>query len=73
MACSSRPARRRRSSNGCARKWRWCSAQPEFKERLANSGSGEPYVVTPEEFVARMRSDYEKYGKLIRSIGIKIE
>ena len=48
-------------------------AQPEFKERLANSGSGEPYVVTPEEFVARMRSDYEKYGKLIRSIGIKIE
>ena len=48
-------------------------AQPEFKDRLANSGSGEPYVVTPEEFVARMRSDYEKYGKLIRSIGIKIE
>ena len=48
-------------------------AQPEFKERLANSGSGEPYVVTPEEFVARMRSDYEKYGKLIRSIGMKIE
>ena len=48
-------------------------AQPEFKDRLANSGSGEPYVVTPEEFVARMRSDYEKYGKLIRSIGMKIE
>ena len=48
-------------------------AQPEFKERLANSGSGEPYIVTPEEFVARIRSDHEKYGKLIRSIGIKIE
>ena len=49
------------------------AAQPEFKERLANTGSGEPYLVTPEEFTARIKSDYEKYGKLIRSIGMKVE
>ena len=48
-------------------------AQPEFKERLAASGSGEPYIVTPEAFAARIRSDYEKFGKLIRSIGLKVE
>jgi tripartite-type tricarboxylate transporter receptor subunit TctC len=48
-------------------------AQPEYKERLANTGSGEPYVVTPEAFSARIRSDHEKYGKLIRAIGIKLE
>ena len=48
-------------------------AQPEFTERLANAGSGEPYIVTPEEFTARIRSDYEKYGKLIRAIGVKVE
>jgi tripartite-type tricarboxylate transporter receptor subunit TctC len=48
-------------------------AQPEFREKLANTGSGEPYVVTPEEFSARMRSDHEKYGKLIRSIGVKLD
>jgi tripartite-type tricarboxylate transporter receptor subunit TctC len=47
--------------------------QPEFKKRLADSGSGEPYVSTPEEFAARIRSDHEKYGKLIRSIGVKVE
>lgn len=47
--------------------------QPEFKKRLADSGSGEPYISTPEEFAARIRGDYEKYGKLIRSIGVKLE
>jgi tripartite-type tricarboxylate transporter receptor subunit TctC len=49
------------------------AAQPEFKERLATTGSGEPYVVTPEALTARINSDYEKYGKLIRSIGVKLE
>ncbi len=48
-------------------------AQPEIRERLAASGSGEPYVSTPEEFAARIRGDHEKYGKLIRSIGVKVE
>ena len=46
---------------------------PEFAARLANSGSGEPYVTTPGEFTARIKGDYEKYGKLIRSIGVKVE
>jgi tripartite-type tricarboxylate transporter receptor subunit TctC len=48
-------------------------AQPDFKKRLADSGSGEPYITTPAEFSARIKSDYEKYGALIRSIGVKIE
>jgi tripartite-type tricarboxylate transporter receptor subunit TctC len=47
--------------------------EPEFKKRLADSGSGEPYIVSPDEFTARIRSDHEKYGKLIRSIGVKLE
>jgi tripartite-type tricarboxylate transporter receptor subunit TctC len=48
-------------------------AQPEIRERLANTGAGEPYLITPEELTARMHTDYEKYGKLIRSIGVKVE
>jgi tripartite-type tricarboxylate transporter receptor subunit TctC len=48
-------------------------AQPEFRRRLADTGSGEPYVATPEEFSARIRSDYDKYGKLIRTIGVNVE
>lgn len=47
--------------------------QPEVIQRLANSGSGEPYIAAPDEFRARIRGDNEKYGKLIRSIGIKVE
>ena len=47
--------------------------EPEFKKRLADSGSGEPYVTTPDEFAARIKGDYEKYGKLIRSIGVKVD
>jgi len=34
---------------------------------------GEPWVVSPEELSARIKTDYEKYGKLIRSIGVKVE
>ena len=48
-------------------------ADPEVIQKLAASGSGEPYLVTPEEFHARIRSDHEKYGKLIRAIGAKME
>ena len=48
-------------------------AEPEFKKRLADSGSGEPYATTPDEFMARIKGDYEKYGKLIRSIGVKVD
>jgi tripartite-type tricarboxylate transporter receptor subunit TctC len=47
--------------------------EPEFRKRLADSGSGEPYISTPDEFAARIKGDYEKYGKLIRSIGVKID
>ncbi|MBX9829436.1 MAG: tripartite tricarboxylate transporter substrate binding protein, partial [Xanthobacteraceae bacterium] len=47
--------------------------EPEFKKRLADSGSGEPYITTPDGFAARIKGDYEKYGKLIRSIGVKID
>jgi tripartite-type tricarboxylate transporter receptor subunit TctC len=48
-------------------------AQPTFGQRLSNSGSGEPYVETPEAFAARIRKDYDKYGTIIRSIGVKVD
>jgi len=47
--------------------------QPEFAARLGNAGAGEPYITTPEEFAARIRSDYDKYGELIKAIGVKIQ
>ena len=47
-------------------------ALPDFAERLAAAGAGEPYITTPEEFAARLRGDFESYGKLIKEIGAKV-
>src|SRR5215470_15323376 len=47
--------------------------QPEFVEKLAAAGSGEPFVSTLPEFSARIRSDHEKYGKLIKDIGLALD
>jgi tripartite-type tricarboxylate transporter receptor subunit TctC len=44
-----------------------------FAERLVAAGAGEPYVTTPEQLVARIRLDYERYGKLIRNSGVKAD
>jgi tripartite-type tricarboxylate transporter receptor subunit TctC len=46
---------------------------PEVKQRLVSSGSGEPYITTPDEFVAVMRADHERYGAVIKSIGFKVD
>jgi tripartite-type tricarboxylate transporter receptor subunit TctC len=47
--------------------------QPDVTEKLAAAGSGEPYLTTPAELTARIRSDYERYGKLIKAIGISVD
>ncbi len=47
--------------------------QPDVRDRLIASGSGEPYVTTPEQFQARIRGDNETFGKVIREIGLKVE
>jgi len=47
--------------------------QPAYGQRLLNTGSGEPYVVTAEAFAARIRADYDKFGAIIRSIGLKVD
>ena len=46
---------------------------PEFGPKLTAGGSGEPFVTTPEEFAARLRTDYEAYGRVIREIGAKVD
>jgi tripartite-type tricarboxylate transporter receptor subunit TctC len=48
-------------------------AQADVAEKLAAAGSGEPYVTSPAEFAARIRSDYERYGKLIKAIGVSVD
>ena len=47
--------------------------RPDVQERLAKRGAGEPYLVPVADFAARIRRDYETYGKLVKSIGLKVD
>jgi len=44
-----------------------------FDAKLRATLSGKSYLSTPEEFAAEIKSEYDKYGALIRTLGIKIE
>jgi tripartite-type tricarboxylate transporter receptor subunit TctC len=48
-------------------------ARADVAERLIASGSGEPSIIAPAEFTAMIRNDYEKYGKIIREVGLKVD
>ncbi|MCC7485721.1 MAG: tripartite tricarboxylate transporter substrate binding protein [Burkholderiales bacterium] len=46
--------------------------RPEIEKNLASQAL-EPALASIEEFNARLKADYEKYGKLIRAAGVTIE
>lgn len=46
--------------------------EPRTRERFAQSGL-EAVGNTPEQFAAVVRRDYEKYGRLVRELNIKID
>ncbi len=48
-------------------------AEPEVRARLNAAGGLEPYITTPEEFTAQIRRDYDKYGKLVKDIGVTVD
>ena len=48
-------------------------SESEVKARLNAAGGLEPHITTVAEFTALIRRDYEKYGKLVREIGVKVD
>jgi tripartite-type tricarboxylate transporter receptor subunit TctC len=48
-------------------------ATAEVKERLNAAGGLDPFASTPEQYAALIRNDYQKYGKLVKDIGAKVE
>jgi tripartite-type tricarboxylate transporter receptor subunit TctC len=48
-------------------------AAPDVKEKLNAAGGLEPFATTPDEFAALIRRDYDKYGKIVKAIGIKVD
>ena len=45
---------------------------PDVANSLTNQAL-DPLPSTPEEFAQRIRIDYEKYGKLIKATGVKVD
>jgi tripartite-type tricarboxylate transporter receptor subunit TctC len=48
-------------------------ARPDFAARLNVSGGLEPLLLSPAGFADLIQQDYEKYGKLIKEIGVKLD
>jgi tripartite-type tricarboxylate transporter receptor subunit TctC len=48
-------------------------AADDVKEKLNNAGGLQAFPTTPAQFAGLIRSDYEKYGKLVLDIGVKID
>jgi tripartite-type tricarboxylate transporter receptor subunit TctC len=48
-------------------------ATTEVKEKLNAAGGLDPYATSPEVFAALIRRDYEKYGRIVKSVGIKVD
>jgi tripartite-type tricarboxylate transporter receptor subunit TctC len=46
--------------------------QPDAREKMFNAGT-EVYTMSPEEFTARLKSEFAKWTKLIKEVGIKGE
>ena len=64
-----RPARRSRSSTRSAKDIALVLAMPDVKEKLDVQGSI-PAPNTPEQFDAIIKSDTERYGKIMRDAGV---
>jgi tripartite-type tricarboxylate transporter receptor subunit TctC len=47
-------------------------ASPELRDRMIDLGS-DPAPVTPKEFAARVREDFERIGKVVKAAGIQPE
>jgi tripartite-type tricarboxylate transporter receptor subunit TctC len=45
---------------------------PDVREKLRGLGA-EPYGSTTAELVAAMRADYDRYGAIVKRIGLKLE
>jgi tripartite-type tricarboxylate transporter receptor subunit TctC len=48
-------------------------ASPDVVEKLGRAGGLQPFMTTPDEFAALIRRDYDKYGKLVREIGVRVD
>ena len=71
-ACSRRPARPEPIVAKLHKEVQALLARPDVAEKINVSGSLEPLILSPEDFSALIRRDYDKYGRLVKEFNIKI-
>jgi len=47
--------------------------EAEFAQKLNVTGALEPLILSPADFSSLIRRDYDKYGKLVRDVGVKVQ
>ena len=45
----------------------------DMREKVLKVGGLEPFITTREEFAALIRTEYAKYGEVVKAIGVKID
>ena len=48
-------------------------ASPDVKAKLNQAGGLDAFTSTPEEFAALIQRDYDKYGKIVKEVGVKVD
>jgi len=48
-------------------------AASDVKEKLNGAGGIETFATTPEEFASLIRRDYDKYGRIVKAVGIRVD
>jgi len=48
-------------------------AETEIRSKLNAAGGLEPYITTAPEFAALIRRDYDRYGKVVKDVGVKVD
>jgi tripartite-type tricarboxylate transporter receptor subunit TctC len=48
-------------------------SEAELAGKLNVTGALQPLILSMADFTALIRHDHDKYGKLVRSIGVKID
>jgi len=44
-----------------------------MREKVHSVGGLEPFISTPGEFTALIRTEYAKYGEVVKAVGAKID
>jgi tripartite-type tricarboxylate transporter receptor subunit TctC len=45
----------------------------DLRGKIRNVGGLEPYLTSPDEFAAQLRSEYAKYGEVVKAVGAKVD